>query len=185
MIDNQTNFFMETQQAKASKFILTYGLIFGIISVLMGVVMYVTNSYLDPHWSYSVVGFLLFMVIIPLGLKAYKAENGGFLGLGEALKVGVGIALIAAIITAIWTLLLSNVLEPDYMNQMMDMQRSKMMETTPTLTQSQLDGASKMSEKFMSPIFTVAFTLVGHLFLGFLVSLVAGLVMKQKPPYEV
>lgn len=176
---------MENQTAKASKSILTYGIIFGVIAVLLGVVMYVTNSYLDPHWSFTLIGFLIFIVIIPLGIKAFKKENGGFLSVGEAIKVGVGIALIAGIITAVWSLLLSNVLVPDYYEQMADMQRAKMIEYAPNLTESQLDSAMETNSMFSSPWITVALTLVMYMFIGLLVALVAGLVMKEKRPYDV
>lgn len=176
---------METQTAKASKSILTYGVIFGIISVLLGVVMYVTNSYLDPHWSFAIIGFFIFIIIIPMGIKAFKKENGGFLSVGEAIKVGVGIALIAGIITALWSLLLSNVLVPDYYEQMADVQRAKMLEYAPNMSESQLDAAMETNSMFSSPWITVALTLVMNMFFGLLVALVAGLVMKEKRPYEV
>ncbi|HET8754020.1 MAG TPA: DUF4199 domain-containing protein [Salinimicrobium sp.] len=176
---------MEHQTAKASKSIMTYGIIFGVVSVLLGVIMYVTNSYLDPHWSLAILGFFIFIVIIPMGIKAFKKENGGFLSVGEAIKVGVGIALIAGIISCAWSLLLSNVLVPDYYEQMADMQRTKMAEYAPNMTEAQLDDAMEMNANFSSPWITIAITLVTHMFLGLLVALVAGLVMKEKRPYDV
>lgn len=176
---------METQSAQTKKFILNYGLIFGLISVILGVVMYVTNSYLAPHWIYSVIGFIIFAVLVSLGIKAFKAENGGFLSLGEALKVGIGIALIGGIITAIWSLVLMEVLEPDYMEQMAQIQREQMIENFPDMTEQQMDQASEMSASFQSPWVTIPISLVINLFLGLIISLIAGLIMRQKRPYEV
>ncbi len=85
---------MEIQEANSKKFIINYGLLLGIISVILGVIIYVTNAYLNPSWIYSVIGIAIPIVIITLGIKAYKTANGGYLGLGEAIKVGLGIAVI-------------------------------------------------------------------------------------------
>ena len=175
---------MENQQATAKKFVLNYGIMLGIISVIFGVIMYVTNVYLDPGIIYTLIGFLVLIVIISLGIKAFKSENGGYLSLGEALKVGIGVAVIGGIIAAVWSFVLMNYIEPDYMNQMMEVQREKMVEAQPDLTESQLDAAEEMTAKFASPIMVVAFSLIGNLFFGLIISLIAGLIMKNKNPME-
>ncbi|CAM4039831.1 DUF4199 domain-containing protein [Gillisia hiemivivida] len=175
---------MENQQATAKKFVLNYGLLLGIVSVIFGVIMYVTNVYLDPGIIYTLIGFLVLITIISLGIKAFKSENGGFLSLGEAIKVGIGVAVIGGIIAAVWSFVLMNYIEPDYMNQMMEVNREKMVESSPDLTEAQLDAAAEMTSKFTSPIMVVAFSLVGNLFFGLIISLIAGLIMKNKNPME-
>ncbi|HSM64143.1 MAG TPA: DUF4199 domain-containing protein [Gillisia sp.] len=175
---------MENQQATAKKFVLNYGLLLGIVSVIFGVIMYVTNVYLDPGFIYSAIGFLVLIVIISLGIKAFKTENGGYLSLGEALKVGIGVAVIGGIITAIWSFVLMNYIEPEYMNQLMEVQREKMVEMQPDMTESQMDAAMEMSSKMSSPIMIMAFSLIGNLFFGLVISLIAGLIMKNKNPME-
>lgn len=175
---------MENQQATAKKFVLNYGVLLGITSVIFGVVMYVTNVHLDPPMVYSIIGFLILIVVISLGIKAFKTENGGFLSLGEALKVGIGVAVIGGIIAAIWSFVLMNYIEPDYMSQMMEVQREKMIEMQPDMTESQLDATAEMTSKFSSPLMVMAFSLIGNLFFGLVISLVAGLIMKNKNPME-
>lgn len=176
---------MEIQQAPEKKFILNYGVLLGIISIVLGVVMYVTNAYLNPSMIYTIIGFLVLIVVISMGIKAFKNENGGFLNLKEAIKVGIGIAVIGGILSALWTLLLVNVIEPDFMLQMSDVQREQMTERFPEMTETQLDNAMEMSSRFMSPWFTVAVSLIGNLFFGLIIALIAGLIMKQERPYDV
>lgn len=176
---------MEAQTAQPKKFILNYGLIFGIISVVLGVIMYVTNAHLNPHWIYNLIGFFIFVIMVSLGIKAFKAENGGFLSLGEALKVGVGIALIGGIITAIWSLILMEVIEPDYMEQVAEIQQEQMMERFPDMSDEQRIQASEIGGQFKSPWITIPISLVVNLFLGLVIALFAGLIMKQKRPYDV
>ncbi len=175
---------METQKAEAKGFVLNYGVLLGILSVIMGVVMYVTNAYLNPGVIYSIIGFLILVVVISLGIKAYKTANNNFLGVGDALKVGIGIAVIGGIISAVWMFVLMNYIEPEYMNQVAEVQREVMAEQNPNLTQEQMDMAMEMSAKFTSPWFIMAFALIGNLFFGLIISLVAGLIMKNKNPYD-
>lgn len=175
---------MEINQTDSKKFILSYGLILGVLSVVLGVVLYVTNAYLNPSFWFSVVAFLLMVVVIVLGISGYKKENGGFLSLTESFKIGLGIALIAAIIAAVWQLLLMKVLEPDYLIKMGEMQREQMLQQFPEMTESQLEEAAAMNEKFSSPWIMMAISIIGNLFFGFLIALVAGLIMKNKNPYQ-
>ncbi|WP_373056015.1 DUF4199 domain-containing protein [Zunongwangia sp. H14] len=175
---------MENSTANSKKIILNYGAILGVISILLGVIMYVTNAYLSPSFIYNIIGFLILAGTIWLGVEAYKKENNGYLSIKDALKVGVGIALIGGIIGAIWLLLLIFVIEPDYMTQLGDLQREQMIERFPDMPQSQIDQSMEMAGKFSSPWIITAFSLIGNIFFGFLIALVVGLIKKNKNPYE-
>ena len=169
---------METQKTSAKKIIINYGVLLGILSVLLGAIIYITNSYKDPNWIFSVLGVGILTAVIILAIKAFKKANGGFLTLGEALKVGIGTALIGGLIGAIWTLVLTNVLEPDYMQQVMEVQKEKMLDQG--LSEEQIEASAEMMEKFSNPLISVAFSLIGNLFFGFIISLIGGLIMQKK-----
>lgn len=176
---------MEQQSTQTKKFILNYGLLFGLASVVLGVVMYVTNAHVQPHWGFAVLTYALFIFFVVWGIRAFKTENEGFLSLGQAIKIGIGIALIAALITSVWSLLLSEVLQPDYMDQMMEVQREAMLEQNPNMTEEQLAMAEEWGSKFQAPWIMIPVSIIGNVFIGLIISLIAGLVMRQKRPYEV
>jgi hypothetical protein len=77
-----------------------------------------------------------------------------------------------------------NYIEPEYMSQVMEMSQEKMMVSNPDLTDAQMDKMMEMSSKFSTPWMIMAFSLIGNLFFGLLISLIAGLIMKNKNPYE-
>ena len=176
---------MELQKTEAKKFVLNYGVLLGILSVLMGVITYVTNAYIDPSWIWGTISFLVTVVVISLAIRAYKSENNGFLSLGESLKVGIGVSVIGGIISAIWMFLLMNYIEPEYINQLAEVQREAIMESNPNMTEAQMNTAMEFNAKFTSPYLLLAFTLIGSLFVGLIISLIAGLIMKNKNPYQV
>src|SRR5690606_11060089 len=105
-------------------------------------------------------------------------QNQGFLSLKEALKVGVGTALVAAIVALVFTYLLTNFFVPDFMDKTAELSRITIKEKNPQITPEQLDNAIEMQKKF----FWIAYPmiLIFNLFIGFIVSLITGLAMKKE-----
>ncbi|HBY68418.1 MAG TPA: DUF4199 domain-containing protein, partial [Flavobacteriaceae bacterium] len=128
------------------------------------------------------LNFVFMTICIIYGLKAFKSGSGGFMTLGDAIKTGLLISLVAGIIGSIFTYLFITVIEPEFIPQMLDITREKMVEQNPNMTEEQMEMAMGMTEKFMSPWIMFAMGLIASLFFGFIISLIAGLVMKQNPP---
>jgi len=170
---------MENQKSSAQSIMLNNGLILGFISILLGVINYAFGNIYDPHWLISVVGILLSITFIVLGIKKIKENNNGFLKLGQALKVGLGIALISGIIYVIYLFIFTSFIEPDFYKNMISFQEQKIMNDNPNLTDEQIEVSVTMMKKFMGPGMTTAFTIAGSLFMGFIISLIAGLIMKK------
>ena len=56
--------------------------------------------------SVGIVSIVITIAVIILGQYNFRKDNEGFLSFGEALKLGVGIALISSIIGVIYQVLL-------------------------------------------------------------------------------
>lgn len=175
---------MENVKASAKKFMINYGVLLGIISIVFNVILYVTNNFLNPHWSLGLLSFLISIVIIVSAFKAFKKENGGFMKLGQAIKIGLGIALIAGLIGAVWTVLLTTVLEPNYSELMMDVIRDRTLEAAPDITDEQLEQSLSFQEPFTKVSFIAPIGIIFSLFFGFIISLITGLIMKKENPFE-
>jgi hypothetical protein len=105
---------MEENQPKIGKFSLNYGLILGLISVVYGVMLYSLDAHTTQDTSTQVISIVLMIAITLWGIYNFKKANNGYLTIGEALKLGAGIALVGGIIGVIYLLVLSNVLDPDF-----------------------------------------------------------------------
>ena len=173
---------METPKASVRKIGLNYGLYLALAGILISVIAYVTDNHLERPWWVNVLSFAASIIIIVYGLKAFKKDNGGFLSLGEAIKTGLAISLIAGIISAVYTYLFVTVIEPDFVSQLMDVTRDNMLEQNPNMTESQVESAMDITSKFMSPFAMITFSIIASLFFGFIISLIAGLVLKQNRP---
>ena len=173
---------MENQKASIKKIALNYGVIWGLLSIVLSVIAYVTNNYIErPMWL-TIAGLAIMAGIIVYGLKAFKHDNEGFLSVSESLKVGLAISLIAAIIGTVYNFIFMTVIEPDFVVQTLEMTREQMVEQNPDMTQEQMDMAMGISEKMMTPLVMSAMGIIFTLFLGFITSLIAGLIMKVNRP---
>jgi len=173
---------MDNQKASLKKIALNYGLLLGLASVALSVVTYVMGVHLERPWWASVLGIVIMAALIVYGLKAFKQDNGGFLSLGEAIKVGLAISVIAGIIGAVYNYVFVTVIEPDFVAQMMEITKEQMIEQNPDMTEEQMEMGLSITEKFMSPGIMSAMAIIFTLFLGFIISLISGLVMKQNRP---
>ncbi|MFD2824040.1 DUF4199 domain-containing protein [Lacinutrix iliipiscaria] len=171
---------MENQAATTGKYALKFGLLLGLISILYNVVLYVMGMHMEQNLVNGLIGIVIMIVFIIYGIREFKKANGNILSTGQALKTGVGIALVAGVISVIYTMILMNFIEPDMMSQILEKQQEAMIESNPNMTQDQLDAALAMSEKFSSPAIISAMALIWSVILGFIISLIGGLIMKRE-----
>ena len=173
---------MENQQTPTKKIALNYGMYLAGLSILLHVTLFAMGKHLEQDWKVTVLGIAITAALIWLGIKKYKEANGGLLTLGQGLKTGISIALISAVIYIIYTLLFLNVIAPDTMEQGLEIARQKL-EQNPNMSNEQIDAAIDMQKKFQSPGILAAVMLIFSLFIGFVISLIASLVMQKKENY--
>lgn len=171
---------MEFSAVSIKKYIINYGIILGILSVLIGATLYLTNNLIQQNTTQAILSLAVLFGVIAIGIKSYKNANNGFLELSEALKIGIGIALVGGMITVLWTIILMKVIEPDMINIISEIQREKTIEQFPDISEEKLNERIEMVKKSSSPYIISAFGLIWNLFLGFIVSLIGGLIMQNK-----
>lgn len=170
---------MENQKSSSKQIMVNYGLLLGFLSILIAVANFAVGDVYKPHWIISVVGILISAVVIVLGIKKFKDGNNGLLKLGEALKLGLGIALISGLVYVAYLFIFTNYIEPEFYTRMAQVQEQTLIEKYPNMSDEQLEGALEMTKKFSSPMMTSAITMIFSLFFGFIVALIGGLVMKK------
>ncbi len=171
----------EILKPKTSKHALNFGILLGVVSVAFSAILYTLNMQFEGGWLVTIISIAFTTVILALAMAQFKKENQGWLSLSEALKLGLGAALIGGIIAAVYQVVLTQVIDPEYMNKLADFQYQKLIESNPEMTQEQLDMSINMMKKFSSPYIVFPVTIVMSLFLGFIISMILGLFMKKQP----
>jgi len=164
-------------QANSRSIILNYGLYLGLATVTISLVKYAMGALYTQEYYSGILGLILMIAFLVLGLKNYKAVNGGFITFGQSVKVGIGIAMIASVISIVYILLLSNVLEPDFAVNSIEAQKVMMADSF-GMTEGQIEEATKNSlDNFNLSL--LGGVLIVNLFIGGIVSLIAGAIMKR------
>ena len=165
-------------QVNSKSIILNYGLYLGIAGIFIHLLFYASGSLIDNLQIVGLVGFIPLIALLVLGIKKFKNDNGGFLSFGQALKVGVGIAVVSALVSAVYTLIFTQVIEPGFQDQVMEIQKQAWIDGG--LSDEQIESAEAMTKKFQSPLITIPISIVASAFFGFIISAIAGAIMQKK-----
>ena len=164
-------------QASSKNVILNYGLYYGIVSVLISVIFYALNMHLEQGIINMLVGFAVMIAFIVLAQKKFRFDNSNILPFWQAVKIGMGTVLIGALITVIYNQIFINFIEPEYMEQMMEIQRQAWRDAN--MTSDQIEAAENMAKRFSGPLISSAFIIIGAAFFSFIFSLITGAIMKR------
>ena len=174
---------MEENQPQTGKFALTYGAILGGISIVFALMLFSVDLHYQGGLMVMMVSLELSIAAIVFGMIQFRKENNGFISLSEAMKVGVGIALVGGIIGIIFNQLMINVIDPDMMAKAIEFQKASLMETT-SMTTDQIDAQMEMGKSFSGPGMQIAFGLLYSLIVGLIISLISGLIVKRSENHD-
>ena len=168
---------MEDQSPKTGKFALNYGVLLAGITIAFSLMLYFMDMHYDRSFVTTAISIAAMIIIICIGIYQFKKSNAGYLSLSEALKVGIGVALVSAIIGILYMILFSNVIEPGFVDKSFEISKGIMAEENPNMTSEQINSAIETQKKFYWV--TYPFILLFNIFIGFVVSLIAGFAMKK------
>jgi cation transport ATPase len=169
---------MEHQKPTTGKFAMNYGLILGLVMVTIAVLMYVTGIGLEGAQWPTYLYYIIFPVVIMYGISQYKKANANTLSLGEAIKIGIAIAAVSALVYTVYIIIFNYIIDPEYISQAMQVAKDKLLEN-PNMTEEQVNQTISIMEKMQSPILGSAAWLALSAFFGLIWSLIGGLVMKN------
>jgi len=172
---------MENQPISQKQIMINYGLILGVLTIIVNIAAYMANgiSMERPFWE-KALGWIVFIGVIFMSIKKFREANNGNLKIGQAIKTGIGVALIGGIITGIYVFIFFNFVEPTALDTILEMTQEKVLEQNPDMSDEQMDMTLKMTKMFMSPTAMIFMTIIGNLIMGLIVSLISGLILKRE-----
>ena len=170
---------MENQKKTTAKTALNFGLLLGAISVIFGFVLYSLDIHYQQDSSTSVIGYAIMIAIILIGIIQFKYSNEGYISLSEALKTGVGTALVSSIIVCFYTFFMIKYLDPEFLDKSIEYQKQKMLQENPEISIESVNKLFEMQKEFSGPFIISGFIIIFNLFFGFIISLVVGLIVRK------
>ena len=146
-------------------------------------ILFLMLFFLDAHYEQDTFVQITNTVItfagITVGCLAFKKANDSKITAAEVRKIGTGISLVIALISVFYFLFLTNIMEPDYMDKVLEISYNQTMQDYPeALNGMDLNTFIENSKPFT--FLTYPAILISTLLFGFLYSVVLGLVIKTK-----
>lgn len=171
---------MEGDKSKIGKYALQWGIISGVIGLVFSVMLFFAEMHYEQSTATAVIGISILFAVIAFGINQFKRDNEGYLKLGQALKLGTGIAVVSGILGLIYYFLLSNdILEAGYTEKVLEIAKTKAFADNPNLTQEQWNKGMEMQENFKFLAYPII--LIFNAILGLVGGLIFGLIMKKEP----
>jgi hypothetical protein len=169
---------MEDQKITTGKQSLNFGLLLGAVGVAFNFMLYTVDAHTTQSPVIQVVNIVISVAIIFWGILGFKKANGGYLKIGEALKLGTGMSLIAGILQIGYTLLLVNVLDKGFVRKVIEMRMAEAVQQG-NMTPEQIEQGIEMGVKFFW--FGYPVMLIVSVVFGLIIGLVGGLIFKKNP----
>lgn len=164
-------------QANSKSTILNYGLYLGIISVFIALIKYASGMQYKQEMFSGIIGLIAFIAFLILGIKKFKKDNNGHMSFGTGIKIGLGITFIATLIIVLYYILFALVIEPNFMNNTIDMQKVVWADNF-GMSQEQIEAAEETTRKYFY-LSLFGGVLIMNLFIGGVTSLIAAAIMKK------
>jgi len=159
---------------------LNYGIIYGLITVVLSVLTYMFDLTFKPWIIWP--SLLLGVVVLFFLLRSYRDHyNNGYISYGKSVGAGVIISIYAAIISAIYIYVLYSFIDPGLMDKSMAITEARMVDKG--VPEAAIEKAMEMQAKMMKPWFTSLMSIFNSVLYGLILSLIVSLfVMKKGNP---
>lgn len=162
---------------------IKWGGISGAVGIIIGLVFFMTGmvdySGKNSNWLSTTVTYIAMGVCIYMALVEYKQTHSGYIRLGECIKIGLWLGLIAGVITAVYMMIFFKFIQPDLIETIMNTAIEQAQEQNPSVDE---DEMRKMMGMFVSPIVFAISGLIGSVIINFIGSLLIGAAVKKEAP---
>ena len=168
----------ENEQVSVKDVAVKWGLILGIISIVLFLAIYF-GGLLGASWP-SWIGAVISAGIIYMAHKEFKELGDGYMSYGKGLGIGTFTSAISSAVSSIFTYVYVKFINTDYTTELLDITRYAMEDEGQG--EDQIEMAMGMMEKFMSPEAMLGMGLVAGIFFGFIISLIVAAITKNNDP---
>tara|TARA_B100000941_G_scaffold274306_1_gene235341 strand:- start:4 stop:525 length:522 start_codon:yes stop_codon:yes gene_type:complete len=156
-----------------------FGLILSAYNVITGLLLVFLNLHYQNNYTIGLINLGVIIGVITYGIYYFKKSNDGFIKVSEALKTGIGISLVSGIISAVYSIILVYIIDPDFIEKTLEFQKKIMLEKDKNLTLENANKLVDLQKKLIGPFTTSGFIIIFNLFIGFIVSLIIGLIFNK------
>jgi len=157
------------QNKKIFPVVLNFAALYAIISILF---LIFQPKNMNSSSTTSVLGFvslILFISIPIVAIRTYK-KQGGQISLGKAIKIGVLIGLFGGFITAVYSVIYYQFINPSGIDETLEISR-QVLEKSGKYSEEMIEKQMQLTRDYFLP-----FLFIGQIFSGVLYGLIGGVI---------
>lgn len=186
VLDKSTGSSYNPQSVPNRPLAIKYGLIWAGASsllILLGFLFDMDMSLPSTATSVKIVGgilgFAIPVVAVTLAVRDDRKQLGGFLTLGRAVGLGAITGIVAGVASGVFQVIYQYVINPGYQDQLKNAMIAEWEKQG--LSEEMIETSSKVAFMFTNPFLLSVFGIIGAVFTGVIVGLIAGAIMKREP----
>lgn len=157
------------------------GILLGLSFVIFNLMFYYLNLISTNASFIGVTPYLLMIGVIMYSIKSYRDNvNNGLISLTTAVKIGIIVSAIGAIVYGIYYTIFVTLIEPDFITITLDATKEQLKITKPNLKGNELETALSIAKLIMKPILTVPITLISYSIVGTIFGTIIGLFLRKE-----
>lgn len=164
------------EQPTTARVALKWGLILGLVLMLISLVMYLTDQ--TANYWFSLLTLVVMIGGLIAAMREYRTLNQGYMTYSEGLGIGALQSAVAGLLSAAFITFYNVVIDPTIQQRSFELAREKM-EEQGNMSDEQIDQALEISQKFQSPGFMFIAGVFGTLIMGFLLALIISAIMRR------
>ena len=168
---------MKIKKKSPGEFGIDFGLILGAFMIGISGFMYLTDMAFEGHQWPVYIYYIVFPIMIIYCISKFKKQNLGLLSVSEAIKTGIIVALISALIYVLYIFVFNSLIDPGYNEKIIEFSTNEIAKSDAPV--EVIEDRIKMIEFFTDPINASLFWVAMSLFFGLIYSLIGGLAMKK------
>lgn len=161
---------------------------YGFYALISGFVLFGLPFFLGMGVDFDygeLIGYtsmILSLLFVYFGIKHYRDKvNNGKVSLAKAIGIGMLIALFSAVGVAVFDYIYTSQINPDFASEYLEYSINKMKETlSPEEVKIKATKLTQEMEDYGSPIAIAFMMFASVVILGFIISLISGLILQRK-----
>ncbi|MDB0043616.1 DUF4199 domain-containing protein [Flavobacteriaceae bacterium] len=167
------------EEVSSKNYMINYGLATSVVLVSFSLMLFFLEAHYEQDTTQTIVNTLIIFAGITFGCIAFKNANNNKIKASTVRKIGTGISLVIALVSVFYFLFLTNIMEPDYMDKVLEISYNQTMADYPEALQGMdLNNFIENSKPFT--FLTYPIILISTLLFGFLYSVFLSLFIKTK-----
>lgn len=171
-----------TDQPSPARVALKWGAILGIALIIYSLFLFLTDNIGNVGLGF--ISYALSIAGLTMAMRDFRSQNGGLMTYGEGLSVGTLTAGVSGLLSGLFSVFYTTIIDTSVMERMLDQARERLEESG--LSDDQIEQQVEFMKMFQSPGLTFVFGIIGSIVLGLVLSLIiAAFIRRTKAnPFE-